>query len=192
MRTSEIKRKTKETNIECNLVLDGAGISCIDTGIGFFDHMLITLAKHSSMNLDLKCQGDLDVDTHHTVEDCGIVLGQAFSKALSTENIQRYQSFIMPMDDALVLCSIDLCNRAYYEANIEFTCDRVGDFETQTVDEFFRSFASNANINLHFMILRGTNAHHIIEGMFKALAKCIHDAIQIRKEAGVLSTKGVL
>lgn len=192
MRTSEIKRKTKETNIECSINLDGTGDCCIETGIGFFDHMLITLSKHSSIDIHLQCKGDLSVDTHHTVEDCGIALGQAFHKALSTENIQRYQSFVMPMDDALVLCSVDLCNRAYYEADAEFPCDRVGDFETQTVDEFFRSFASNAFINLHFMMLRGTNAHHMIEGMFKALARCLHDAIQIRTEAGVLSTKGVL
>lgn len=194
MRNASIKRKTKETEIECVLELDGTGKANINSGIGFFDHMLNTLAKHSSFDLDFKCIGDLSVDTHHSVEDSGIVLGQALYKALGDRTgISRYQSFVMPMDDALVLCSIDICNRCYYESNATFDCDRVGEFETQTTDEFFRSFAENAKINLHFVILRGNNAHHIIEAMFKALAKCLFDATRIRLDIeGSLSTKGVL
>ena len=194
MRNSYITRNTKETKIECKLELDGNGLAIIDTKIGFFDHMLNTFAKHGSFDLNFKCDGDLNVDTHHSVEDSGIVLGLAFKDALkSKDGIKRYQSFVMPMDDALVLCAVDLCNRGYYEANCNFNCDKVGDFETETVNEFFRSFAINAQINLHFVIMRGDNAHHIIEAMFKSFAKCLKDAIIISSDIkGSLSTKGVL
>ena len=194
MREATVKRKTKETDISCTLNLDGEGIAKLETGIGFFDHMLNTLAKHGGFNLDFTCKGDLNVDTHHSVEDSGIVLGDAFNKALaSKDGIQRYANFVMPMDDALVLCAVDLCGRAYYESNATFNVDKVGDFETETVDEFFRSFADNAKINLHFVILRGENSHHIIEAMFKSLAKCLRDAIKINSDIkGSLSTKGVI
>ncbi|RIA75691.1 imidazoleglycerol-phosphate dehydratase [Anaeroplasma bactoclasticum] len=194
MREATVKRKTKETDISCTLTLDGEGIAKLETGIGFFDHMLNTLAKHGGFNLDFTCKGDLNVDTHHSVEDSGIVLGDAFNKALvSKDGIQRYANFVMPMDDALVLCAVDLCGRAYYESNATFNVDKVGDFETETVDEFFRSFADNAKINLHFVILRGENSHHIIEAMFKSLAKCLRDAIKINSDIkGSLSTKGVI
>lgn len=194
MRSSKVERKTKETEICCRLELDGTGKSVIETGIGFFNHMLHTLSKHSGFDLELSCRGDLAVDTHHSVEDTGIVLGQAFYEALKDKTeICRYQTFTMPMDDALVLCSVDISGRAYYAADAVFTCDRVGEFETQTVDEFFRSFAENARINLHFIVFRGTNAHHIIEAMFKALAKCLQDAVKIREDSTqVLSTKGSL
>lgn len=194
MRTSTITRKTKETDIVCKLNIDGSGSARLDSGIGFFDHMLNTLAKHAQFDLDLICKGDLNVDTHHTVEDSGIVLGQAFNEALSDKTgILRYQSFTMAMDDALVLCSIDLCGRAYYESNAKFDVTRVGEFETETTDEFFRSFAENAKMNLHFVILRGSNAHHIIEAMFKSLAKCLRDAIKVSTDIrGTLSTKGVI
>ena len=194
MRKSSEVRVTKETNIECNLNLDGKGIANVSTGIGFFDHMLNTLAKHSGFDIDFKCIGDLSVDTHHTVEDSGIVLGTCFNKALvSKDGINRYQSFVMPMDDALVLCSVDLCGRSYYESDVKFNCDKVGDFECQTTDEFFRSFSEWAKINLHFVVLRGNNAHHVIEAMFKSLAKCLKDAISINSSiVGSLSTKGVL
>lgn len=194
MREALVKRTTKETNISCKLNLDGEGLASIDSGIGFFDHMLNTLAKHGGFNLEFSCKGDLHVDTHHSVEDSGIVLGDAFNKALeSKDGIERYASFVMPMDDALVLCAVDLCGRAYYESNATFNTPTVGEFETETVDEFFRSFADNAKINLHFVILRGENAHHIIEAMFKALAKCLRDAIKINKDIkGSLSTKGVI
>ncbi len=194
MREATVKRKTKETDISCTLNLDGEGIAKLETGIGFFEHMLNTLAKHGGFNLDFTCKGDLNVDTHHSVEDSGIVLGDAFNKALvSKDGIERYANFVMPMDDALVLCAVDLCGRAYYESNATFNVDKVGDFETETVDEFFRSFADNAKINLHFVILRGENSHHIIEAMFKSLAKCLRDAIKINSDIkGSLSTKGVI
>jgi imidazoleglycerol-phosphate dehydratase len=194
MRTGEVKRKTKETDIEVKLNLDGEGKYNINSGIGFFDHMLEALSKHSSFDLDLCCKGDLKVDSHHTVEDCGIVLGDAFNKALvSKDGINRYASFTMAMDDALVLCAIDLCGRSYYESNAKFDTPKCGEFETETTDEFFRSFADNAKMNLHFVILRGENAHHIIEAMFKSLAKCLRDAIKINGDIkGSLSTKGVI
>lgn len=189
-----IKRKTKETDITCELELDGSGIAKLDTKIGFFDHMLNTLTKHGGFDLNFTCNGDINVDTHHSVEDSGIVLGMAFNKALaSKDGIQRYASFTMAMDDALVMCAVDLCGRAYYESNAKFDCDRCGDFETQTTDEFFRSFADNAMINLHFLVLRGVNAHHIIEAMFKSLAKCLRDAITVNSNIkGSLTTKGVI
>ena len=139
-------------------------------------------------------QGDLNVDTHHSVEDSGIVLGMAFKEALSSKDgIQRYSSFTMAMDDALVMCAVDLCGRSYYESDATFDYDKCGDFETQTTDEFFRSFADNAMINLHFVIFRGNNAHHIIEAMFKSLAKCLRDAVKINSDIkGSLTTKGVI
>ena len=194
MRNSVVNRSTKETKISCSLELDGSGIAIVDTKIGFFDHMLNTLAKHASFDINFSCEGDLNVDTHHSVEDSGIVLGLAFKEALkSKDGIKRYQSFVMPMDDALVLCAVDICNRGYYASNCKFNCDKVGDFETQTVNEFFNSFAINAAINLHFVVLRGENAHHIIEAMFKSLAKCLRDAITISSDIkGNLSTKGVI
>ena len=194
MRTSEITRNTFETKISCKLNIDGKGNAVVNTKIGFFDHMLNTLAKHAGFDLEFSCDGDTNVDMHHTVEDSGIVLGEALYKALGDrKGINRYQSFTMAMDDALVMCAIDICNRSYYESNTKFERDLVGEFETQTVDEFFRSFADNANLNLHFVILRGENAHHIIEAMFKSLAKCLRDATRINKDLeGSLTTKGVL
>lgn len=195
MRNSGIvERKTKETNIKCQLELDGEGIANLNTGIGFFDHMLNTLTKHGGFNLDFTCNGDLNVDTHHSVEDSGIVLGMAFNKALSNKDgIQRYSSFTMAMDDALVLCAIDLCGRNYYEANDTFNVTKCGDFEVETTDEFFRSFADNAMINLHFDVIRGKNAHHIIEAMFKSFARCLREALELNpKLKGSLTTKGVI
>ncbi|MBQ9124269.1 MAG: imidazoleglycerol-phosphate dehydratase HisB [Acholeplasmatales bacterium] len=194
MRNSYIERKTKETDIKCSLNLDGSGIAKINSGIGFFDHMLNTLAKHGGFDLDFTCNGDLNVDTHHTVEDAGIVLGMAFDKALaSKDGIARYQSFVMAMDDALVLCAVDLCGRGYYESNAKFDTAICGDFETETANEFFRSFALNAKINLHFLVYRGENAHHIIEAMFKSMAKCLKDSLEIKDNIkGSLSTKGVI
>ena len=194
MKISELSRNTKETKINVKLNLKGSGNANIDTKIGFFDHMLNTLAKHSGFDLDVKCDGDIYVDTHHSIEDCGIVLGEAFNQSLDDKTgINRYASFTMPMDDALVLCAVDLCGRSYYESNAHFDTLKCGEFETECTDEFFRSFADNAKINLHFVILRGTNAHHIIEAMFKSLAKCIKDSIKIDPNMkGSLTTKGVL
>ena len=194
MRSGEVKRKTKETDIEVKINLDGEGKYNINSGIGFFDHMLEALSKHSSFDLDVKCKGDLNVDCHHTVEDIGIVIGSAFDKALSSKDgISRYYSFTIPMDDALVMCAVDLCGRSYYESNCHFDTLKCGDFETETTDEFFRSFADNAKINLHFVVLRGYNAHHIIEAMFKSFAKCLKEAVKIDSTIkGSLSTKGVI
>ena len=194
MREAEVKRKTNETDISCKITLDGKGKSNVTTKIGFFDHMLTALSKHSGFDLDFNCNGDIEVDCHHSVEDSGIVLGQAFDKALGDKaKIQRYANFVMPMDDALVLCAVDLCGRAYYQDDAYFNSPKVGDFETECTKEFFQSFAQNAKINLHFVVIRGENSHHIIEAMFKSLAKCLHDATRINDEIdGMLSTKGVI
>ncbi len=194
MREAKVERKTKETDISVYLNLDGEGKYNINTGIGFFDHMLEALSKHSSFDLNVKCNGDLNVDCHHSVEDTGIVLGDAFNKALTSKNgINRYYSFTIPMDDALVMCAVDLCGRSYYESNFHTDTLKCGDFETEVTDEFFRSFSDNAKINLHFVILRGYNAHHIIEAMFKSLAKCLKEAVKIDPSIkGSLSTKGVI
>ena len=194
MRNSEVSRKTKETDITVKLNIDGEGKSVLNTGIGFFDHMLNALAKHSGMDLDVTCKGDLYVDTHHSIEDTGIVIGEALNKALGDKaGINRYASFTMAMDDALVMCAIDLSGRSYYESNAKFDAPKCGDFETECTDEFFRSFADNAKMNLHFVVLRGVNAHHIIEAMFKSLAKCLRDAVMINPNIkGSLSTKGVI
>lgn len=192
MRSYKLERKTKETDICCEINVDGCGLANVDTGIGFFDHMLNTLSRHSSIDLFIKCNGDLNVDSHHSVEDCGIVLGEALNKAVGDKStICRYQSFVMPMDDALVLCAIDVSNRSYYESNFKPNISIIGNFETECVDEFFRSLAFNFKINLHFYVIRGNNTHHIIEAMFKSFAKCLHDAIRINDNR-VLSTKGVL
>lgn len=192
MRTSNVERITKETKIKCELNLDGKGVSNINTGIGFFDHMLTAFSKHSGFDLSFICDGDLNVDTHHSVEDSGIVLGQAFDQALKSKaGIARYSSFTMAMDDALVMCAVDLSGRNYYESDAKFDVPMVGEFETETTDEFFRSFADNAHINLHFVVFRGNNAHHIIEAMFKSLAKCLKDAVKVSGDT-ILSTKGVI
>lgn len=194
MRKAEFERNTKETKIKVSLEIDGEGKANINTGIGFFDHMLNSLTKHSLFNLDLTCDGDLSVDTHHTVEDCGIVLGKAFKEAVGNkESIERYASFVMCMDEALVLGACDICGRGYFEMDYHFVTPKCGDFETETVEEFFRSFANNAEINLHFVVRRGENAHHIIEAMFKCLAKILRDATTKNPRIkGVPSTKGAL
>lgn len=188
MRTASISRKTKETNIDVSINLDGSGNSVIDTKIGFFNHMLDALARHSGFDINLKCDGDIDVDTHHSVEDCGICLGASLKKALEGSIINRYYTTLMCMDDALVSCTIDICNRGYYMQDYRFSCDKVGELETECVEEFFYSFAHNAKLNLHFLVIRGENNHHIIECMFKALAVSLKNAC---KETNVLlSTKG--
>lgn len=191
-RIAEVKRKTKETDIAVKLCLDGTGTYDVKTGVGFFDHMLESLAKHGNLDLNVKTAGDLNVDTHHTVEDTGIVIGEAIKKALGNkEGINRYASFVMPMDDALVLVAIDLCNRPYLNFNYEFNVERVGYFETEMVREFFYALSYSAGMNIHIKVLDGQNAHHVIEAMFKAFANALKIAVSLdANRKGVLSTKG--
>ena len=188
-----LKRKTKETDITLGLRLKGNGNAEINTGIGFFDHMLEGFAKHGNFDLKIYEKGDLNVDCHHTVEDLGIVLGQAIARLTEDKSgINRYVTFIQPMDDALVLVSVDLCSRAYLNFNYEFKTERVGYFETETLKEFYRAVADNAGMNLHIKVLDGENTHHIIEASFKAFANALAIAVSSNGRSGVLSTKGVL
>ena len=193
-RKAEVTRKTGETDITVIIDLDGSGKSDINTGIGFFDHMLSALARHGFFDLTVKAVGDINVDGHHTVEDTGIVLGQAISKALGDKKgIRRYGNFLLPMDDALVLSAIDLCGRPYFEMDAEFTSPMVGEFDTQLVREFFYSVSYSAMMNLHLRVITGINDHHKIEAMFKAFAKALDEATTIDPRIeNVLSTKGAL
>lgn len=193
-RAAHITRKTKETDIDLTLHIDGAGKSEIKTGIGFFDHMLTGFSKHGFFDLTLSVQGDLNVDGHHTVEDTGIVLGCAIKEALGDkEGIKRYGSFILPMDDALCLCAIDLCGRPYFSGDCTFPVERVGELETELVREFFYAVSYSAGMNLHLKMLNGGNAHHMIEAMFKAFGKALDTATAFDPRIkGVLSTKGAL
>lgn len=191
MRTAEIKRKTKETDISVALDLDGGNVN-IRTGIGFFDHMLTAFAVHGGFGLEVFVEGDLDVDTHHTVEDTGIALGAAFKKALGDMGgINRYGSFYIPMDESLALCALDISNRPFLVFNAEFKEERCGEYETCCTVEFFRAFAVNAGITLHLNVLYGSNSHHEIEALFKAFAHAMKIAVA-PFGGGVLSTKGVL
>lgn len=194
IRQAEIKRKTNETDITLSLVIDGKGEADVDTGIGFFDHMLISFAKHGLFDLNLKVQGDLIVDCHHTIEDVGIVLGEAIKKAVGDKKaIRRYGDIILPMDEALILCAIDLSGRPYLVFDGSFTSDSVGYMDTQMVKEFFYAVSYSAGMNLHIKQLSGENDHHIIEGMFKAFAKALDKAtIKDARIRTVLSTKGSL
>lgn len=193
-RIGQVERRTGETNIRLCLNLDGTGKCQVQTGIGFFDHMINGFARHGLFDVDLKAQGDLEVDTHHTIEDTGIVLGQAIREAAGDkQGIRRYGSVILPMDDALILCSIDLCNRPYLGYDLRLDREKVGEFETEMVREFFYAVSYGAQMNLHLKQLDGFNNHHIIEGAFKAFAKALDQAVGYdRRIAGVLSTKGAL
>lgn len=193
-RVAEVTRKTQETDIKVSLNLDGSGTSNIATGIGFFDHMLQGFTKHGFYDMDVTVKGDLHVDGHHTVEDTGIVLGQAISKALGDKKgIKRYGSMILPMDETLVMCAIDLCGRPYFVMDAEFSAPMVGDFDTQLVKEFFYAVSYSAAMNLHIKVLNGSNDHHKIEAIFKAFAKALDEASMIDPRIeGVLSTKGAL
>jgi imidazoleglycerol-phosphate dehydratase len=194
-RLSRVERNTKETAITVSLNLDGDGSKySIGTGIGFFDHMLSGFARHGFFDLDVKCKGDLEVDGHHTVEDVGIVIGQAIKKAVGDKKgIKRYGNFILPMDDALVLCALDLSGRPYLGFDYDFKVERCGDFETQLVHEFFYALSYAAEMNIHIQVLSGTNAHHIIEAMFKAFGKALDQAVSYDPRiTGVLSTKGTI
>lgn len=194
MREAVISRKTGETDIRITLKIDGTGQSNINTGIGFFDHMLRSFAKHGFFDLDVQVKGDLDVDCHHTIEDTGIVLGEAIKQALGNKkSIKRYGSCILPMDEALVLSAIDLSGRPYLRFTSEFTTDHVGDFDTEMVKEFFYAVSYSAGMNIHIKQLDGENNHHIIEAMFKSFAKALDEAVRIDERiADVLSTKGAL
>jgi len=194
MREAEVSRKTKETDIRIRLNLDGKGEAKIDTGIGFFDHMLTGLAKHGFYDLEVSVKGDLNVDGHHTVEDTGIVLGEAFAKAVGEKaGMKRYGSFILPMDDALVLCTVDFCGRPYFSYDLEMSEERCGEFETVLAREFFYALSYSAGINLHIKQLSGINAHHILEAAFKAFAKATDMATSLDPRIeGVLSTKDKL
>lgn len=193
-RNATINRMTKETDISMKLEIDGTGKSHIKTGIGFFDHMLEGFSKHGFFDMDLNITGDLQVDGHHTVEDCGIVLGQAIKDAVGDKaGIRRYGYFILPMDEVLVLCAVDLCGRPYFDFDASFTCERVGDFETELVKEFFYAVSYSAGMNLHIKVLTPGNNHHMIEAMFKAFAKALDMATgKDERITDVLSTKGSL
>lgn len=195
MRQAKLSRKTQETEIEISLLLDGSGKSEIDTGIGFLDHMLILLAKHAGIDLSVKAKGDLFIDGHHTAEDTGIVLGQVLARALdSKRGIQRYGSALIPMDEALVSAAIDLSGRPYLVFRAEFDSPAVGGFDTQMTEEFFRALAFNAGMTLHLQCAYGNNDHHKIEGLFKAFARSLRQAISIDESNPdqIPSSKGVL
>ncbi|MBE5953534.1 MAG: imidazoleglycerol-phosphate dehydratase HisB [Lachnospiraceae bacterium] len=194
-RIAKVSRVTKETNIELELNLDGTGIAEVDTGIAFFDHMLISFAKHGLFDLRLKAIGDIIVDSHHTIEDTGIVLGQAIAKAVGDKvGIKRYGSFMLPMDETLVLSAIDLSGRPYLVYDLDLTVPQVGYLDTEMVKEFFYAVSYAAGMNLHIKQIHGSNNHHIIEAAFKAFAKALDMATMkdIRLEGQLLSTKGSL
>ncbi len=193
-RKADCARKTGETDIKIGLNIDGTGKNNINTGIGFFDHMLSAFSKHGLFDLDCKVKGDLNVDGHHSVEDCGIVLGNAIKKAVGDKKgICRYGYFILPMDEVLVLCSLDLCDRPYLGFEYEYRVPMIGDLDTELIREFFYAVSYSAGMNLHFKVLSDGNAHHVTEAMFKAFAKALDMATsRDARIDGVLSTKGAL
>ena len=195
MRTAEIKRNTAETKIALCLNIDGKGKSEIDTGCGFLDHMLTLFAKHGRFDLTVTCKGDTNVDYHHTVEDIGIALGTAFKMALGNKaGITRYGDTALPMDEALVLSAVDFSGRSYLGYDLSDLTEKVGDFDTELVEEFWWGFVRNAECSLHIRSLAGKNTHHIIEGAFKSVARTLRDAVKIDEEleGEIPSTKGVL
>lgn len=195
MRNATIERNTAETKIKLSLELDGVGEYKIDTGCGFLNHMLELFARHGGFDINLCCAGDVEVDYHHTTEDIGIALGAAFKEALADKRgIKRYASIILPMDEALILSAIDISGRGYYASALDIKSPKVGDFDTELVDEFWQAFAANAGITLHVRQLAGVNSHHIIEGVFKATARALREAVAIdeRFKDTVPSTKGRL
>ncbi|MDD3223691.1 MAG: imidazoleglycerol-phosphate dehydratase HisB [Clostridium sp.] len=193
-RKAEIKRKTFETDIEMSLELDGYGNSSISTGVGFLDHMLTLFSKHGLFNLNIKAKGDIYVDSHHLVEDVGIVLGQCMKKALlDKKGITRYGTEFLPMDESLEMVSIDISGREYLVFEADFKTERLGNFETEMVEEFFRAVAFNSGITLHLKSLYGKNTHHIIEGFFKGFGRALNKAVTIDPNIkGIMSTKGSL
>ena len=195
MRKSEIVRKTAETDIRLSLNLDGEGKSAIDTGCGFLDHMLTLFSKHSGYDLSVNCKGDVDVDFHHTTEDVGIALGEAFFEALGDKRgIVRYGDITLPMDETLIACAVDISGRDYLAVSLDIKAEKVGDFDTELCEEFLLAFVRTAKVTLHVSQLAGKNAHHIIEGTFKALARTLTKATAIdpARAGEIPSTKGVL
>lgn len=195
MRTSTINRKTAETDIALTLNIDGTGLSNIDTGIGFLDHMLTLFSRHGRFDLNLTCKGDIHVDAHHSVEDIGLCLGGAFAEALGDmRGITRYADLTLPMDEALVLCAVDISGRSWLSLNVDLNSEKVGTMDTELVEEFLLAFVRRANITLHIKQLAGSNAHHIIEACFKALARALNKAVKIEEayRDEIPSTKGVL
>jgi len=195
MRTATISRKTTETAITCTVNLDGSGTFSIKTGVGFFDHMMELFSRHSLIDIDLKAEGDLHIDFHHTVEDCGIALGQAVSQALGDRRgIRRYASCDLPMDETLTRVAIDVSGRPFLVFNCDYPRDKIGDFDTELVREWFQAFAMNSGITLHLENTIGGNTHHIAESSFKALARSLRDALEIdpRQKDRIPSTKGSL
>ena len=195
MRTSDISRVTAETDIRLSLDLDGRGASDVDTGVGFLDHMLTLFARHARFDLYVKAKGDVYVDDHHTVEDVGIVLGQAFAEAVGDKKgICRYGDCVLPMDEALILCAVDISGRDHLGYSLEIPTEKVGTFDTELTEEFWLSFVRNARITLHLKQLDGRNSHHIIEGAFKAAARALRQAVSIDSAYAdeVPSTKGLL
>lgn len=193
-RSATITRTTKETDISLELSLDGSGKSSINTGIGFFDHLLDSFVRHGFFDMKLSVKGDLFVDSHHTVEDTGIVLGQAIAAALGDkQGIKRYGSMILPMDEVLILSAVDLSGRPYLVYDLDFSTDRIGYLETELIREFFYAVSYSAGMNLHIKQLNGGNNHHLAEAAFKAFAKALNEAVTIDERIqGVLSTKGVI
>jgi imidazoleglycerol-phosphate dehydratase len=195
MRTSQIIRKTAETDICLTLNLDGTGKSAITTGCGFLDHMLTLFARHGRFDLNISCKGDTYVDDHHTVEDIGIALGKAFEEALGEKRgIVRYGSQILPMDESLILSAVDISGRSYLGFDLNIPTQKVGSFDTELVEEFWLGFVRNANLTLHIRQLAGTNSHHIIEGAFKSVGRSLRQAVAIDPDFAneIPSTKGVL
>lgn len=193
-RTASIQRQTAETNIRLSLNLDGSGIAKIQTGVGFFDHMLTLLAKHGLFDLEIEAVGDLHVDQHHTVEDVGICLGKALQQALGDKKgIVRYGSKTLPMEETLVTSALDLSGRAWYVSRVEFPTEKIGEFDSQLVDDFWQAVSANALMNLHLVLHHGRNSHHISEGIFKATARALREAVAVDpRQVGVPSSKGTL
>ena len=195
MRSATVTRKTAETDISVEITLDGAGAYDNQTGVGFFDHMLDQLARHSLIDMTVRCSGDTHIDDHHTVEDVGIALGQALNQALGDKKgIRRYGSCLLPMDDALVRAALDLSGRPYLVWNVDLPTPKIGSFDTELVREFFQAFSTHGGITLHVDALHGINSHHIAEAAFKAVARALRDAIETdpRKADAIPSTKGAL
>ena len=193
MRTSEIKRNTAETKISLTLNLDGTGKSEINTGVGFLDHMLILFAAHGKFDLSVSCDGDTYVDDHHSVEDIGICLGQAFQAALGDKRgITRYGSFLLPMDEALILSAVDISGRSCLSYGLDIPTEKIGTFDTELVEEFFLGFTRNCPMSLHLRQLAGTNSHHIVEGAFKSVGRALKAAVALDGSNEIPSTKGVL